>query len=403
MARILIVVPPLAGHVNPTVTLGAELGRRGHEVAWAGPAAGIADRLAPGQLLYDTNPETRRAALDAALQEGVGQRGVIALKSLWEQVLLPLARAMLPGVSAVVDEYGPDLVVSDQQALAGAAVALRSGIPWVTSATTSAELTDPLAWVPKVGRWIHDELQAFQHEAGIDASLAARTDLRSSPLLTIAYTTPELVGPRQAWASPVCFTGPVLGDRPEDEDDFCWELLDPGRKTVLVTLGTLNALAGERFFGVAAAALDQPDLNAVCVAPPGLLREPPPNCIVRERVPQLALLERAHAVVCHAGHNTVCESLARGVPLVLAPIRDDQPIVAEQVERAGAGVRVRFGRVRPDGLAEAVRAVLDRPAYRQRARALAASFSAAGGAPAAAARIEEALDRTWLECAVSRA
>lgn len=48
------------------------------------------------------------------------------------------------------------------------------------------------------------------------------------------------------------------------------------------------------------------------------------------------LLPHAAAVRCHAGHNTVCEALARGVPLVLAPIEDDRPIVAQQVEWAGA-------------------------------------------------------------------
>ena len=43
--------------------------------------------------------------------------------------------------------------------------------------------------------------------------------------------------------------------------------------------------------------------------------------------------------VTHGGHNTVCEALAHGLPLVVAPIRDDQPTVAAQVVQAGAGVR----------------------------------------------------------------
>lgn len=399
MARILIVVPPFAGHVNPTVSLGAELLRRGHEVAWAGPAAGVDGHLAAGQRLYDTNPELDREGLEAGLSAGIGQRGVVALKSLWEEVLLPLARAMLPGAAAAVDDFGPDLLVCDQQALAGAVVALRRDIPWITSATTSAELADPLALVPRVGGWVRDQLQALQRDAGVPGELAGRTELRRSPLLTIAYTTAALAGPDTAWPSPVCFIGPALGDRAE-RGDFCWERLRPERPTVLVTLGTLNAPAGGRFFSVAAAGLERADLNVVCVAPPELLPGPPDNFVVRPRVPQLALLERVQAVVCHAGHNTVCESLARGIPLVLAPIRDDQPIVADQVARAGAGVRVRFGRVRPAGLALALQRVLDEPRFGERARELAASFAAAGGAPHAAARIEGVIERRR-RCAVS--
>jgi UDP:flavonoid glycosyltransferase YjiC (YdhE family) len=95
--------------------------------------------------------------------------------------------------------------------------------------------------------------------------------------------------------------------------------------------------------------------------------------------------------VCHGGHNTVCESLAEGLPLVLAPIRDDQPIVADQVVRAGAGVRVRFGRVGAAELREAITAVLDDPRYRAAAAVIQRSFRDAGGAAAAADAIDALL------------
>ena len=93
------------------------------------------------------------------------------------------------------------------------------------------------------------------------------------------------------------------------------------------------------------------------------------------------------AVVCHGGHNTVCESLAHGVPLVVAPIKHDQPIVAEQVARAGAGIRVSFHRARPESLREALLSVIDDPSYRAAAERVRASFAAAGGATAAASRL----------------
>src|SRR5690606_14277378 len=96
------------------------------------------------------------------------------------------------------------------------------------------------------------------------------------------------------------------------------------------------------------------DARGVVVAPPDLVGPVPSNVLVVPRVPQLDLLPRLDAVVCHAGHNTVCEALAHGVPLVVAPIRDDQPTIAAQVEAAGAGVRVMFRRVGVEGLRAAV-------------------------------------------------
>ncbi|WP_238428650.1 hypothetical protein [Frankia nepalensis] len=66
-------------------------------------------------------------------------------------------------------------------------------------------------------------------------------------------------------------------------------------------------------------------------------------------------------------------------------------MIAEQVTRAGAGTRVRFGRVNAAGVAAAVSSVLDDPAFRQAAMALQTEFAAAGGVNAAAAQVEKIL------------
>jgi zeaxanthin glucosyltransferase len=87
--------------------------------------------------------------------------------------------------------------------------------------------------------------------------------------------------------------------------------------------------------------------------------------------------------------NTVGEALAHGIPLVIAPIRHDQPVTAAQVVAAGAGIRVRFARAGAGQLRAAVTDVLDDPAYRSAARQVSASFAAAGGAAAAAVRLEK--------------
>jgi MGT family glycosyltransferase len=131
------------------------------------------------------------------------------------------------------------------------------------------------------------------------------------------------------------------------------------------------------------------DPQAIVVAPPGTIEAPPPHVLVTDHVPQLALLPHLDAVVSHGGHNTVSETLSHGLPLVVCPIRDDQPIIAQQVVDAGAGERVRFGRVRPADLRAALLAVLEVPSYRAAARRVQESFAAAGGAAAAADHLEK--------------
>ena len=148
MARVLFVVPPLVGHTNPTVSVARELAARGHEVAWVGHPGVVRPLLPPGALLFaldDRLPEDRYARATA---EARAARGLAALKFLWEEFFVPLARAMAPGVEDAVARFSPDVLVVDQQAVAGALVARRRGLRWASFATTSAGVTDPLQGLP---------------------------------------------------------------------------------------------------------------------------------------------------------------------------------------------------------------------------------------------------------------
>jgi MGT family glycosyltransferase len=386
VARFLFVVPPLHGHVNPTLSVGRELTRRGHEVAWAGLPDAV-DRLLPLDAQFLPAGDPRAVGyVDELRERSKGLRAAAAFKFLWENVLLPLGYAMVDGVEQVVDEWQPDVLVADQQTLAGGAVACRRGLRWATSATTSAELVDALAALPLAERWVDDRLSAFQRDIGMPKGRASNHQMRFSEHLVLVFSTRRLIGQHHEFPDSYAFVGPSISDRPEP-DDFPWGWLDPDLPHVLVSLGTVNTDAGERFFRVAADAMAGEPVQAIVVAPPDLVR-PGRNILVRQRVPQLALLRQIDAVVSHAGHNTVCEALAHGLPLVLAPIRDDQPVVADQVVRAGAGVRVKFGRALPADVRHAVRTVLDEPSYRAAAGDVRESFEAAGGAPAAATRLE---------------
>jgi MGT family glycosyltransferase len=387
VSRFLFVVPPMVGHVNPSIPVGRALAARGHEVAWAGPPEVVAEAL-PGDVTLIPVPlsDAVRDHIDARADD---LRGAAALKHLVGEFLVPLAECMVPGVRAAVDRFAPDVMVVDQQALAGTAVALADGLPWATSATTSALLTDPMDLIPKVKEWADGLQRQVLRSAGVDASTAATVDLRFSPHLVLVFSTPAFVG-RDDFPDRFAFVGPSIADRPDDTP-FDWTWLDHHGPNVLVSLGTLNWHNGARFFDVAARALAGTDARGVIVAPPELVPAAPSNVLVTPRVPQLALMPRLDAVVCHGGHNTVCEALAHGVPLVVAPIRDDQPAIAAQVEAAEAGVRVMFRRVTPDQLRTAVQAAIGDAALRAGADRVRRSFAAAGGAAAAADRLEQVL------------
>lgn len=384
MSRFLFVVPPLAGHINPAAAVGAELTARGHNVAWAGYPGALAPLLPDDAHVFPVLDDAFAEMLRTERERWLTLRGAAVLKFFWEDFVIPLGHAMLPGVKSAVASFAPDVLVADQQALAGAVAARQAGIRWATSATTPAELLAPLALMPKVDEWVRDQITAFQLACGISDP----ADLRFSDHLVLAYTTPALIGDVSGFGDHYVFTGPALAARP-DRGSFPWEWLDPQRRHLLVSLGTLNGPAGERFFATAVEALAGlgHELQAVIAGPPR--DDAPPHILFTGHVPQLALLPQMSAVVTHGGHNTVCEALAHGLPLVVAPIRDDQPLIAQQVADAGAGVRVRFGRLRPADLGDAVRAVLDDPSYAAGARRVRDSFAAAGGSTTAADYLEK--------------
>ncbi|OZM71646.1 glycosyl transferase [Amycolatopsis antarctica] len=394
MGRFLFVVPPLVGHVNPAVGTAGALAARGHEVAWAGHEELVRHLAGADAKVFDC------VVPEGGLARTADLKGPAALQFLWEEFLIPLADAMAPGVRSAIETFAPDVVVADQQAVAGGLIAESLGLTWVTSATTPAELIDPLDGLPKVAAWLDGLIEDLR---GRIADGAGTADPRMSPHGVLGFTTRELLGQvelgERTW-----LVGPSITDRPSTSD-FPWEWLDSPLPTVLVTLGTTNLDAGAAFLNAAAEALSTMDgrVRAVILDPAGVLGEVGDNVLVRAHAPQLLLLERLDAVVCHSGHNTVCESLWHGVPLVVAPIRDDQPIVAGQVVDAGAGVRLRFGRSGPARIAAAIDAVLD-PAggHREAACRIGESFRAAGGGTAAAGHLEGLLERQPADAGAAR-
>lgn len=384
MSRYLFVVPPLTGHINPTVAVGAELAARGHQVAWAGHPATLEPLLPAGARVFPVVHEAFDAQMRAEREQPRPKRGPPAMQFFWESFVIPLARAMLPGVADAVSSFAPDVVVADQQAVAGAIAARRAGAMWVTSASTPGELLGPLAGMPQAEEGVRSQMSAFQAACGISDPV----NLRFSDRLVLVFSTAALIGETSRFGSQYVFTGPALAKRP-DRGSFPWQWLDPARPHLLVSLGTLHGPEGPRFFGTVMEALAGlgGELQAVLIAPP--VEGAPPHLLFAGRVPQLALLPHMSAVVCHGGHNTVSEAFAYGVPLVVTPIRDDQPIIAQQVAKAGAGIRLPFARLRAAELREAVRAVLGDPAYRTAACRVRDSFAAAGGAATAADHLEE--------------
>ncbi len=382
MSRFLIVVPPFPSHVYPTVAIGQTLAQRGHAVAWVTYEAMRSTLPADATVYTLASPISAQAAQE--LQRQAGATWLAGMKVLFEQVLVPLARDMLPGVETAITDFEPDALLVDQQALAGALAARRRGLPWATSSTSSALLGEHFGPYPKVEDWIVGLFAGLQREMGLEP---VRWPDRS-PELVLLYTVEQFVG--GAHPPHYLFIGPALAKRAEPVD-FPWDALRPGPR-VFVSLGSVWAWRGERFYRIVASALADLPVQVIVAAPPGMIVDVPKNFIVRPWVPLLELYPHLDAVVTHAG-TTVNEALAHGIPVVVAPMVHDQSIFAQHAVAAGAGLRVAFNRVTAARMREVVMAVLEVPSYRDAARRVELLFRSAGGAAAAVPALERLAGR----------
>jgi MGT family glycosyltransferase len=379
--RFLFVVPPFTGHVNLVQAVAVELATRGHRVAWLGPRQELRPLLPRRARLFDLHSDAYEHA--RAVLSGRAE----ATRPIW----LELGLAALRSAEAAIDDFRPDALiidrlraVSDALPVAGALAARRRGLPWATSASG--------AFVPRP-----DDLRSPETSRAARTSYLAELQLAvglepmewpfDSPHLVLVFSTATLLGQNSDLPPHYRAVGPALGQR-DASIPFPWEELRE-RPRVLVSLGTVSRDRGQAFYATVVEALGGTNVQVILSAPPELVPEAPPNVLVRPYVPQLALLPHVDAVVCHGGQNTVYETLAHGLPLVLAPIMADQPENSRQVADAGAGIVVPFRGVTSRELRVAVAAVLSEPRYQEAAERVKTSFDAAGGAPAAADALEE--------------
>ncbi|MGH3273870.1 MAG: glycosyltransferase [Streptosporangiaceae bacterium] len=374
MARFLFVIVPVVARLWPAVAIGDALAAGGHDVAWCGPESDLRPLLPPDATIYPTGKRSYREFREV---------GMAAVRELWDEYVLPLNRFIQGSVDRAVAQYRPDVVVADQYALAGALAAHKHGLRWASLCAGILELAPPDGDA-SLQEWVRAKLMSAWAAAGVPAD--ARIDLRFSPYLVIGMTSKALTG-----AVPLpehcVLVGAALGSRRTDPS-FSWDWWDPGRRHVLVTAGTLSAHLVHDFLARMMAALEPMACRVQAVVNAGTTTPaPPPHILFAPRLPMLDLMPRLDAVICQAGQSTVNEALAHGVPLVVAPIRLGELTVADQVTRAGAGIRVSFAAATPARLAAAVTAVLEDPGYRGNARRIGAEFSTAGGTGAAARQL----------------
>lgn len=389
MSKFLFVVPPFFGHISPTLSIGASLLARGHEVKWLGitPLAQVhlpegGEFIYPEADLVEYQDEIQRIL--KRQDDGPACSGPEVMKLALEETYVPFAKMMMKGLNNFVDSWQPDVIINDCITFAGALCAHLKGIPAVTTTPVPPDVMgDTANSAPKIFEWQQNLIKGLQKEVGIYSD-----DIHiHSHQLNMVFTSQTFAGFEEK-PPHMHFVGPVKG-RP-NLAPFDWERLKQATTPkIFVSLGTLLVDIRAAFFKKLITAFENQPVTIVAATNPDIFEKWPDNFIVNGFVPQSELMPYMDAVICHGGFNTVNDTFTNGLPMLITPIAYDHFHTAKLIEQAGCGISIRYKRLRTDELRNTVFELLENPKYRDAAQKIKETFIEAGGNDKAVQLLED--------------
>ena len=363
--RILFATTRGGGHLGPLIPLARACVRARHDVVVAAPMS-----LARGIARAGLRHEPVGAAPDAEVARAFAP--VWAREASTAHVIGDLfagmhARAALPDMLALVAAWKPDVVVRETMEFASTLAAERHGVPQVRFGVHLQAAVDGDAGPLGIAA---GPLDALRPLAGLGPDPELRV-LRGSPLLTLAPAATDVRG------------APDVRRFRDPEAVGPAERNGHGRPPLVYVAFGSEAPASAHFPAIYRATLDAlAPLDARVLVAIGDRRDPaelgraPANAYVERWVPQRDVMREAAVMVGHGGSGSTLAALAAGVPQALVPLFVDGPVNAARVAELGAGVALDGPDAIADALLPAVRRLLEDPAHRAAARAVADEIAA---------------------------
>lgn len=386
MSRIVFFCIPAHGHTNPTLGVVRELVNRGHQV-WYYSYNVMREKIESAGATFvscdDYDMEQKLTPKDAVR---VGKDLVFSTRILVDTTL-----ALDDKVCKDMEQMQPDCIVADSMAVWGKAVALKLGIPFVSSTTTFAfnqhsakimkqsigELFKMIFSMSKINK----DIKRLQ-DKGYPIKSVLDIIQNDDNTHTVVYTSPEFQPCSDTFSDKYAFVGPSV--RLAES-----QIEKTKNKLVYISMGTVNndmLLLYKKFISALGKTDYQVIMSVGSLVPMEKFGDLPENISVYESVDQIAVLEKADVFFSHCGMNSVNESLYFGVPLIMMPQTAEQGGVAERVSQLGAGVKLE--KVSETTIVEAVELVLKNPSYGKNAAVIAEGFKHCAGAKGAADKIE---------------
>lgn len=372
--------PPFAGHLFPILELARQTRDRGAEFGLRVEQRVLTTAAGEPHVRSCGLPHvTLLAGCDEAVHRISDTSRRVGGSPLRLLAQLRANLALCTQLTAELDELWrderPDVVIADFTLPFAGFAAQRAGARWWTTTPSPCAIETRTGTPSYLGGWQDHGTRLSRLRDRVGNTLIRRTKdllawtvrrelralgverLRRSDGSEVAYSGERIFAlgaqefelPREDWPRGLEFIGPLPQGPPALQRPAL--PIEPGRRHVLVSLGTHLAWARPRVEALAVrAARELPDwcfhvtrgragLNGE-LAPSNVVAGAPDNVTFVDYVPYDDRLAGYDAAIVHGGTGVAYACLARGVPMLLWPQDYDQFDHAARVAACGAGVRL---------------------------------------------------------------
>jgi len=324
MAKILMVNVPYSGHVNPTLPLAKRLVERGHQVTYINAPEWKKTIETTGALFvpYMDYPEGLSGQ----------QKKVRCFKAAYNT-------AMKVG-------SGHDLLIYEMFFYLGKTIADRLGIPCVrqfSQPAWSETSARKVSLFRRISCMLIDAQVLNRRMAaglGVKEKRLINSVLCDKTALNIVYLPEKFQPYRCDLDQTYIFCVPPMEQLVVPNHQIPFDMMK--KPIIYISMGSI--MSSKTFCKRCIRAFGNKELSIILntgKVNPETLGNIPSNIWAYSFVPQLEVLQHTDLFITHGGMNSVNEAMFYGVPMLVMPIINDQPVNAEQVDRLKLGQKSR--------------------------------------------------------------
>ena len=425
--RIVLTTYGSLGDLHPYIALALELKKRGHHPVIATSPV-YRERVEPlGIAFHPTRPDFPSPDDEPQLLQELSKR-VMHERTGPEYVIRELFAAPVRESYQDLTEAvrGADLLVTHPVTFAGPLVAQVSGIRWASSILSPiiffsaydpiipphmAGMVKWLSLLPRplnrlirsiakksIRHWF-EPVERLRKELGLPWRGNPIFEGQHSPEMVIAMFSKVMAKAQPDWPSNTHVTGFCFYDKRDADSDAraldpsLEEFLKGGSPPILFTLGSAAVWDAGRFYQESIAAAQKLGERAVLLIGHEMNRPEklPAGMAAFEYAPYGEIMPRVKAVVHQGGVGTTAQVLRAGKPALFVPFSHDQPDNAWRVTQLGMARMMARRDYRAARVAKDLKALLDEPAYGERAREIGSIVRREDGPRSASDLIEKML------------